>query len=518
MSLSKSLLLAAALAIGAVSQTPSVAAERAAPAQPRSEVVYQIFVRSYRDSNGDRIGDLQGVRRSLDYLSKLGVTSILLTPIQPSHFYHNYFASSFEGVDPAFGDMKTFRALVKDLHARGMKIYLDQEIQYVVADHPWWKLAQGDPSSPYSNWVLYDGPGNTRPETGFLNLTSIPGWDGKSYGFTTVNLKNPEVRAYFERLFAGWAKDGVDGFRIDHMMDDLDGKPKLKGLFADFWAPVFARARAVNPKLKIIAEQADWGYGDDWLTRGGVDMVFAFPIRQAIVSLDKAKIIAAIEQTQAKTPAGKGQLIFIENHDVSRFASEVGSDPRKERIGAALNLFLKGTPLIYYGQELGMRGEQSHAWGTDANDIPDREAFRWTADLQAPGSAVWYAGDHPWWTDRFNRSGDGVSVEEEAANPRSLLADYRRLIALRRERPELRAGEETIVCREVPGVLCIERAKGAARSVLAVNLTAAQASLPLAAIGAGLHWKSLLGQAPREVGADGVLRLQPYETVILGAD
>src|SRR6202008_5002960 len=98
------LLLAAALAIGAAAHTPCVAADRAAEAKPRGEGFYQIFVRSYRDSNGARIGDLNGIRRSLDYLSGLGVTSVLLTPIQPSHFYHNYFASSFEGVDPAYGD------------------------------------------------------------------------------------------------------------------------------------------------------------------------------------------------------------------------------------------------------------------------------------------------------------------------------------------------------------------------------------------------------------------------------
>ena len=115
------------------------------------EVFYQIFTRSMRDSDGDREGDLKGIEQSLPYLERLGVTSILLTPIYPSPFYHNYFASDFEGVDPEFGTIDDYRSLVRAIHARGMKIYLDEEFQYVAYDHPWFKSALGNPASPYSN-------------------------------------------------------------------------------------------------------------------------------------------------------------------------------------------------------------------------------------------------------------------------------------------------------------------------------------------------------------------------------
>lgn len=462
------------------------------------EVVYQIFVRSFRDSNGDRIGDLRGIQQELGYLQNLGVTSLLLTPINPSPTYHNYFASSFEGVDSAYGDANALHDLVEAVHARHMKLYLDEEIQYAVRDNPWLRESLGKPGSRYSHYILYDGPGNTRPEPIVYGITALPTYNGASIPVATVNLLDSSVVHYFQNLFAGMVDpnrdgrfdDGVDGFRLDHMMDDLDNKGKLTGLFAHLWAPIFSRARAVNPRVTFIAEQADWGFGDDWLTRGNVDLVFAFPLQRAISSLDRDSIAHVITQTLERTPPGKGQLVFIENHDMNRFAS-VHPDPAQERIGAALDVLLKGTPLIYYGQEIGMTGMQSHAWNSDANDIPDREAFRWTSSEEDPGSAIWYKDSGPWWTNRYNRDNDGISIAEENKDPNSLLSYYRRLLALRRARPELRAGDERVIPTDQPSVLAVLRAsgadEGAESSLLLVNLsgagittTIADTSLPAA--------------------------------------
>ena len=457
----------------------------AGPSQGEDEVFYQIFVRSFRDSDGDRIGDLRGIQDKLGYLHDLGVTSILLTPINPSPFYHNYFASSFEGVDPEYGGAGSLPELVTAIHARGMKIYLDQEIQYTAEDHPWWRQSMGHPASEYSHFILYNGPGSTQPESGVFGLTVVPMYTGARVGIVSVNLLDALTVRYFQNLFVslidpnrdGRFEDGVDGFRIDHMMDDLDMKGKLTNLFARFWAPVFARARAVNPRIRIIAEQFDWGYGEDFLTRGGTDMVFAFPLRNAIVSLKRDSIANAITQTHDRTPAGKGQLVFIENHDMNRFASEMSGDARKERIGAALNILLQGTPLIYYGQELGMKGRQNKTWGTDANDIPVREAFEWTAQGGSPGSATWYRGTDAWWTDRYAKDGDGISVEEGVRDPASLLSFYRHLLALRRARPELVSGDERVVATDRPDVLAVLRATTGHASLLLVNLADSAATV-----------------------------------------
>jgi len=511
---------------GTEAQAQARLAAAAAAWSGEGEVFYQIFVRSFRDGNGDRVGDLRGIQDELGYLQELGVISLLLTPVNPSPFYHNYFATSFEGVDPAYGDVRALHALIEAVHGRKMKIYLDEEVQYVAGNHPWWKESAGRPDSKYSHYLLYHGPGNTEPESAVFNLTLTPTWDGAKIPLTTVNMLEPAVKRYFQQLFLslvdpnhdGRFDDGVDGFRLDHMMDDLDSKGILKNLFAEFWAPIFARARALNPRIRIIAEQADWGFGDDFLARSGADMVFAFPLQRAIASLDRKGLADAITATVQKTPAGKGQLVFIENHDVIRYASVVGGDPRKERIGAALDVLLKGTPLIYYGQELGMKGKRTDAWTSDANDIPDREAMPWTGKEEAAGSAIWYRGDGPWWSNRYNRDGDGISVAQEKQDPKSLLSFYRRLLALRRTHPEIRSGDERVLDTDQQDVLAVLRSTPTRASLLLVNLADAPrtAVVDTSGIPATLSGGPLLELiANTPAGAGLRVRLAPLQVELL---
>jgi glycosidase len=449
------------------------------------EVYYKIFVRSFADSNGDRIGDLRGIERHLSYLRLLGVTTLLLTPIVPSPFYHNYFATRFDAVDPAYGDMRDFRRLARAVHRRHMRIILDEEIQYVAEDHAWWRQSQGNPGSRYDRYILYDGANNTEPDAGFLGSATVTTYDDRPVRLATVDLGDLEVRAYFADTFVWWLRQGADGFRIDHMMDDLDNRGKLTGLLADFWAPLFARVRAAAPRMTVVAEQSDWQFGDDLERRANVDLVYAFPLRGAIASLDRSAVAQAILATEAHTAPGKGQLVFIENHDTDRFASIVGGDPARLRIGAALCVLLKGTPLIYYGQEIGMRGRRMAAGLSDANDIPDREAFRWTRRVADSGAAIWYRGEAPWWTGRYARDNDGISVEEQQHAPGSLLSFYRRLLALRRTHEELRAGDQQIIPTLQSQVLAVERKRGGRASVLLVNFSAADTTidLPSSALG-----------------------------------
>jgi glycosidase len=455
----------------------------AAPAAwyAEDEVYYKIFVRSFADSNGDRIGDLRGIEQRIPYLERLGVTTLLLTPIVPSPFYHNYFATRFDAVDPAYGNMDDFRHLARSLHRHHMRLILDEEIQYVADGHPWWRESQGNPGSRYDHYIVYDGPGNTAAYDSLIGSGTATTWDGKPVHIATVNLADGGVRRYFADLFVWWLRQGADGFRIDHMMDDLDNRGRLTGLVAGFWAPLFAPGRAARPTMSVVAEQADWKFGDDLQRDGDVDLVYAFPLQHAIVSLDRDQIADAIAATQARTAPGKGQLVFIENHDTNRFASMVGGEAARLRIGAALCVLLKGTPLIYYGQELGMRGRRSGTGLSDGNDIPDREAFRWTRRVEDPGTAIWYRGDGPWWTARFARDDDGISVEEQQSDPGSLLSFYRRLLALRRSHAELRTGDQQIIPVGQPGVLAVRRTRGAAATVLLINLSSQPVTLDLPA-------------------------------------
>ena len=519
------LAIAAINALAASAQASSV--QTAAPPGWRleREVFYLVFVRSFADSNGDRIGDFRGLEQRLGYLQALGVTAILLTPIVPSTTYHNYFTSRFDAVEPAYGDIAAFQHLVDAIHHRHMKVFLDEEIQYVEWGHPWWTESAGHPDSPYAGYILYKHGADSPAEQGFLETTPFVGYDGRPARIAVVNLESPEVRRYFEGVFAWWLdphhdgsfSGGVDGFRIDHMMDDLDHMGRLNHLNERFWAPLFTRARAVNPAISIIAEQADWEYGDDLLRQGDVDIVYAFPLRKAIVTLDRDAIAAAIEGTQAHTPAGKGQLIFIENHDTDRFASLVGGDARKERIGAALTTLLKGSPLIYYGQELGMKGLQLHGPASDGNDIPVREAFRWTTGVEDTGSATWYRGKESWWTHRYAQDHDGISVAEQQGHSGSLLEFYRQLLQLRRTHPELQLGEQQVVATDAPGLLLVRRTWGSREALVAINLSAQRLTGHVSATAINPHDASaaprdLLQAGTAAIAADGglTLTLEPF--------
>lgn len=491
-------------------------------AAPSDEVFYHVFLRSFRDGNGDRIGDLKGLTEKLDYVAQLGVTSILLTPLQPSPYYHNYFATEFKAIDPAYGTMEDYFAFVRAAHERGLRVYLDQEFQYVAEGHPWWEQSICKPDAPYAGYLLWRDKQHCVAEP-FLDRPKWKGYDGRDYGIAMVDLHRPKVQHYFQELLLFWidphgdgsGRDGVDGLRIDHMMDDLDNKGVAKNLFADFWTPMFRVLKARRPGLRLLAEQADWGYGEAWFRRGHADLVFAFPLRGALARLDKREIVKALRETEARTPPGKGQVIFLENHDVDRYMSVVGDDPARARAGAAIALILKGEPLIYYGQELGMRGrELKNIEISDGIQIPAREAFRWRADLDAPGSAIWYRGDRRWWAERYGRSNDGVSLEEEEKRPDSIYHWYRRLLALRRARSELRGGSQRILCGDSPSLLCILRADGPRQTLLMVNLGTTEARPALGSDMAGRKdWVDLLeGGTAAGAGAP----LHPMQVRLLG--
>lgn len=475
-----------------------------------NEVVYHIFQRSFRDSDGDGHGDLTGVRQGLPYLQSLGVTAILLTPLYPSRVYHNYFATDFEGIDPRYGTMEDYRALVAAVHAAGMKIYLDMEFQYLAGGHPWWTAAMADRNSPYADYMLWDDRAAGIAEEGPFGLREIRNFNRDTHGVTTVNLSHPGVGAYFDAYLHDWVDpnrdgdftDGADGFRLDHMMDDLDSKGILTNLFADFWRPAFDRLRAINPDIALIAEQWDWQYGEDYLTRADTSAVFAFPIHEAIRSWDRTALVTAITRTGEVTPPGKAQLIFAENHDVSRIASDPGMTPEKLRSAAALVFLLRGTPILYYGQELGMRGRKDAGYQTDEADILMREAFKWAAIDAAPEQAIWYRrpGER-FWDQRYARDHDGISVEEQRLRPDSLLSHYRRLASLRRTHAALVAGEQAVIDGD-PRLLIVARSTADQRLVIVSNLSAEAVDYT----GPGSSGPDLIG--------NGTAALRPWQTAL----
>ena len=422
-----------------------------------TEVIYHVFQRSFYDSNDDNIGDLKGLQQKLDYLQDLGVTSILLLPLYESVYYHNYYTNDFYKIDPEFGTMEDYLSLVKDVHRRGMKVYMDMETQYVTEDHEWYKSAVNNLESPYSDYILFKDSAHKIPETFVFNLTGWTGYNGDYKKITTVNLNNKKVLEYNINLYKFWVDpnkdgkfdDGVDGFRFDHMMNDLDRKPQLTGLFKNFWVPLISELKKVNPNLTNVAEQAEWNsWGEEYLEKAEVDRIFSFKLMGAIRSFKKSYLSLMADSAFNILPHGKQQVVFIENHDLPRFSTSVGGSLPKMKIGAALNLLLGGVPSIYYGQELGMFG--AGAWGkwgmNDGNEIPEREAFEWYKSDTGKGMAIWYKNSGPWWDSTNLKPNDGISLEEEISDPNSLFNFYKKMIDIRKNNPVISEGKfETLV-------------------------------------------------------------------------
>lgn len=401
---------------------------------------------------------------------------------------------------------------------------MDMEVQYVTSGHPWYRKSFGDPSSHYGEFILYNDELNRDPEPIFPGFLNLPTYDGSGVEVATLNFESDALRTYMTGLFKYWVDpngdgvfdDGVDGFRLDHAMDDLDWKGRQTGLFGRFWRPLFDAVREVNPEVLFVGEQATWGPGIEVLTHADADAVFAFPIAFAIRALDGAQVEAALDSTFGSLPPGKQLLVFAENHDMRRLASLHEDQPGALHAAAALTLLLGGVPLLYYGQEIGMKGSKGE-WGSDGNDIPMRQAFEWNAVPEGVGSALWYAETGPWWDQRTTAEHDGISVEEQRDDPQSLWNHVRRLIRVRQSVPSLRHGS-TVVIPSVRGdVVGLVRATKSDSSLVLVNLRSERRahSVPDTL----QHFvRPLMEGSPCETLPDGHLVLEPFGTAVCGLE
>jgi alpha-amylase len=491
--------------------------QKAAPNTRKGEVMYHLCQRSFYDSNGDLHGDLNGLRQKLDYLQDLGITSILLLPLYEADCYHNYFANNFEQIDAEFGTMSDYLALVKDIHKRGMKIYLDMETQYVAEKHAWWKDAVGNPQSPFSDYILFEDAAHKTPATIIFGLRGLTSYDGSFLKIATVNLKSKKVFDYNCQLFAsfidpnkdGKFDDGADGFRLDHAMDNLDEKPELTNLFAEFWSPLVNHLKKINPDIKIIAEQADWkDYGFAYFEKAGIDRMFGFGLQEAILAFDKQLLTNKADTILRLCPEGKEQIIFIENHDLDRFAS-LEKNPQKQKLAAGLQLLIGGVPSLYYGQEIGMKGKNANVGNTDGNDIPRREAFDWYASGEGKGTALWYKNTGKWWDNSNFKSNDGISLEEEKKDPNSLFNCYKQLIQLRSLNLALSFGSYSSIENDNKNVFSFERKFKKNKVLVVVNLSDTQQKTNFSQVFKPA--KSLFGDNKI---TDKLIELKPFEMVV----
>lgn len=432
------------LAIGG-SMTRAQEAPLTATRDWNDRVFYEIFVRSFYDSDGDGIGDLRGVIEKLDYLndgdpnstSDLGVTGIWLMPIMDSVSYHGYDVVDYRSIDPDYGTLDDFRALVDAAHARGIVVLIDLVINHTSSAHPWFTAsAAGDPA--YADWYVWS---NTNP--GWRGPDGQQVWHRRGsryyYGLfwgemPDLNLTNPAVVAEIDSIVRFWLDLGVDGFRMDavkHLVEE--GREQENTPSTHAWIAAFTeRVHAMKPEALVIGEVWSSNYlSSDYVSNGEIDLVFDFDVATGyLTAARQRRADAASSLTErAATLYPPGQYAtFLTNHDQTRVMNELRNKPEAAITAAQLLLLTPGVPFLYYGEEIGMTGQKP--------DERIRTPMQWTDDAGTVGFTV----GQPWQAPNTAAEAAIANVEIQDGDPASMLNEYRRLIGLRNRHEALRRG------------------------------------------------------------------------------
>jgi glycosidase len=486
----------------------------------RGAVFYEVFVRSFEDSDGDGVGDLRGLTAKLDYLKGLGVDALWLMPVFASPSYHGYDTTDYETIQPAYGTSEGFDRFLAEAHRRGIKVILDFVMNHTSSQHPWFVDSASSLGSRRRDWYVwrFDDPGWKQPwgngpvwhRNPNPNAAPVPNYYYGIFwsGMPDLNFGNPAVRQEMERLATYWLGRGVDGFRLDatrHLFANGPGdlqsdQPETHDYLREFAGVV----RQAKPQATLVGE--NWTetpkiaayYGSTAVVREGdeLPMTFNFPLAEAIVKGvrdgDASGIAAKYQEMAEIYPAGIIDTPFLTNHDQQRVATQLGGDPAKLRTAAAVLLTLPGAPFLYYGEEVGLQN------GPGSQDESKRTPMPWD---DSPGGG--FTTGQPWYA--FAPGKDSANVAAEAGDPSSLLSCYRRLIQVRHASAALKKGDFNLLTpgdRSAP-VLAFVRQSGKERVLVVHNLTSGEAQAGPFTI-PGKRMDLLFGPAVKPVkGKDG---------------
>jgi alpha-amylase len=457
----------------------------AAAAPPPGSVIYEIFVRSFQDSDGDGIGDLPGVISRLDYLEWLGVTDLWLMPINPSPSEHGYDPTDYLGVESDYGNLEDLRVLIEQARGRGIRLILDLVVNHTSDQHPWFiASAAGDPR--YRDYYLWR---ETRP--GWRGLGAGSPWHERAGAYylglfthsqPDLDHRNPAVRREIEEAATFFLNLGVAGFRVDAVQHVVEGEEgEIRNTPETFaWLARFEEfVKGVDPNAYLL--------GETWISSpliaryhrdSGLDMSTNYPLWEAILSgvqgRNPAGLRVVLEQDERLYPAGAVRGPFISNHDQMRPATRLAflrSDPARLRLAAAMLLTVPGVPILYYGEELGMPN------GPGDDDREKRTPMRWE-----PGLGGGFTTGSPW--HAFSSEDPSLAVSTQRSEEGSLLNWYRGLIAARRASPALSAGDLEVIDAGNGAVLAFEREHSEERVLVLANFASRPAEVDLTAMGA----------------------------------
>jgi glycosidase len=407
-------------------------------------VFYEVFVRSFNDSGGDGVGDINGLIEKLDYLNDgdpnttddLGVTGLWLMPIMESLSYHGYDVVDYFKVDEEYGTEEDFRRLIEEAHSRGIRVVVDLVTNHTSSEHPWFQESL-DPASEKRDWYIWEDedPGFRGPEGQQVWHRTPEGyyyalfWDG----MPDLNYEIPEVTVAMQDAARYWLEDmGVDGFRLDAIKHIVENGQMQENTQAthDWLKGFYTFYKDINPNALAVGEA--WTGTQQVLNYTGdeVDIAFQFDLANAILNSADSGHSPQIGKEQRNVvgsfPPGQ-YATFLTNHDQNRVMSRLGEDENKAKVAATWLLASPGVPFIYYGEEIGMMGTKP--------DEDIRRPMQWSSD---DGLSVGFTTGRPW---RFPAEDyEERSVALQTDDPDSLLNHYRALIHLRNEHEALRIG------------------------------------------------------------------------------
>ena len=518
----------------------------------QSGTIYQIYPRSFQDSDGDGTGDLGGVIDRLEYLAWLGIDAIWLSPIFPSPMADfGYDVSDYCAIHPLFGSMQTFDRLVAEAHHRGIRVVLDFVPNHTSDQHPWFQQSRSSRVSPRRDWYLWRDPGEDGgPPNNWLANFGGPAWTwdertGQYYLHTylpqqpDLNWRNPEVESAMFDVLRFWLDRGVDGFRVDviwRLMKDREFRDNpVNPAFEPSMRPhmsllpvysanrpevheLLARMRGVLDEydermligeINLPVDQLLRYYGES-----GEEVHLPFNFQLLRLPWEAGRLGQAIAEYHSALPVFAWPNWVVGNHDRPRVASRVGR--AQARVAVMLLLTLRGTPTLYYGDEIGMTNVDippEQAQDPLARRIPGqgfgRDPARTPMQWDGSPNAGFTTAD-PWLPVAPDFA--AVNVEREAADPYSMLTLHRLLLEIRRD-PALSIGRYEPVAAE-GDLLAYRREHGSSRYLVALNLGEAdqQFTAPGALDGAAVV---LSTELDREGPAGAVLALRPNEGLLV---
>lgn len=406
------------------------------PKWAKDAVFYEIFVRSFYDTDGNGIGDLKGVQEKIPYLKELGVNAIWLMPINPSPSYHGYDVTNYKGIEEDYGTLEDFKALLAEAKKNNIKIIMDFVLNHSSSQHPWFKEAQKDINSPYRDYYVWsDEFDNTSLGGDSGQKVWHPKDDNKYFGIfwdgmPDLNYRNPSLRKDIKDATKFWLDMGVDGFRLD-ASKYIDPNNDVTQLW---WHDFNSYIKSINKDAFIVGE--NWDNSVNYVAKfmESMDSSFNFNMSDVIVNAARGNDVDLMQEIQKRDEIYKKSnenfidTLFLRNHDKTRLSNEVLNDIDKQKMAITILMTLPGTPFLYYGEELGQQGRKP--------DENLRESMDWYESSQGMGmtTALKMAN---------TVANDGISYEEEKGNANSIFEYTKKILSIRKAHPFIINGKYT---------------------------------------------------------------------------